>query len=152
MTAPMYVVLDLNDADGVGVLNDVVLALRGHVMAIGTAATATVAAPDGWHRLTITAMPGGHVVLGVRYAGLSKSRTNNVHEALDRRGWDLDEDGEGSTHRHPPGTDAMTVAFEVATMVGAGGAPKKPRRITAVDAGGAPVAVGLELRLELGDA
>jgi hypothetical protein len=148
MAAPLHVVLDLTDPDVVGVLNDVIVALRSHVMATGTAVTATVAAPEGWHPLTMTAMPGGHVVLGVRYAGLTKSRTNNVAEALDRRGWQLDEDGEGATHRHPPGTDAMTVAFEVQSMVLAAGAPRTPRRVTAVDAGGSPVPVGLELRLQ----
>ena len=144
MTGPLHVVLDLTDPDGVGVLNDVVLALRGQVMDAGSAATATVAAPDGWHRLMLTAMPGGHVVLGVRFAGLTKSRTNNVAEALDRRGWQLDEDGEGATHRHPPGTDAMTIAFESLTMVGVAGSPKTARRITAVDADGTAVPVGLE--------
>lgn len=148
MAAPLHVVLDLRDPDGVGVLNDVIVALRGNVMITETAVTATVAAPEGWHRLTMTAMPGGHLVLGVRYAGLTTSRTNNVAEALDRRGWQLDEDGEGATHRHPPGTDAMTIAFEVQSMIMAAGAPKTPRRVTAVDATGAPVAVGLELRLQ----
>ena len=134
--------IDPPDPDAVGVVNDVVLALRGHVMDHDAAATATVAAPEGWHQVTITAMPGGHVVLGVRFVGLSKSRTNNVAEALDRRGWQLDEDGEGATHRHPPGTDAMTVAFEVLTMVGAAGAPKTTRRITAADTQGTIVPVG----------
>ncbi len=142
MAPVTHAVIDPPDPDAVGVLNDVVVALRAHVMEHDAAAIATVAAPEGWHGVTITAMPGGHVVLGVRFAGLSKSRTNNVAEALDRRGWQLDEDGEGATHRHPPGTDAMTVAFEVLTMVGAAGAPKTTRRITAVDAGGTTVPVG----------
>jgi hypothetical protein len=148
MAAPLHVVLDLTDPDVVGVLSDAIVAIRGHVMVNDVAVTATVAAPEGWHRLTMTAMPGGHLVLGVRYAGLTKSRTNNVAEALDRRGWQLDEDGEGATHRHPPGTDALTVAFEVQSMIMVAGAPKTPRRVTAVDAGGTPVPVGLELRLQ----
>ncbi|MCU0311764.1 MAG: hypothetical protein MUE36_12585 [Acidimicrobiales bacterium] len=151
MAAPLHVVLDLADPDTVGVLNDVVLAIRGHVMGSDAPVTATVAAPEGWHRVMITAMPGGHVVLGVRFVGLTRSRTNNVAEALDRRGWQLDEDGEGATHRHPPGTDAMTIAFEVLTMVGAAGAPRTARRVTAVDPAGSPVAVGLDARLDLGE-
>jgi hypothetical protein len=139
MATVAHVVLDLNDLDAVGVLTDVIVDLRGHVMQHDTAAVATVAAPDGWHRFTLTAMPGGHVVLGVRFAGLSKSRTNNVAEALDRRGWQLDEDGQGATHRHPPGTDAMTVAFEALTLIGAAGAPKTQRRVTAATVDGTPV-------------
>lgn len=139
MPGPDHVVLDLHELDGVGVLNDVVLAVRAHAMTTGVAATAIVAAPEKWHRLTLTAMPGGHLVLGVRYVGLTTSRTNNVAEALDRRGWQLDEDGLGATHRHPPGTDAMTVAFEALTVVGAAGSPKTLRRIDAVDAEGRPV-------------
>lgn len=134
MATTDHVVLDLTDLDAVGVLTDVIVDLRGHVMDHGAAAVATVAAPEGWHRFTLTAMPGGHVVLGVRFAELTKSRTNNVAEALDRRGWQLDEDGGGATHRHPPGTDAMTIAFEALTLIGAAGAPRTQRRVTAVGA------------------
>jgi hypothetical protein len=153
MTAPLYVVLDLagDETEAVGLLNDLLVALRSYVMQADAAAIATVAAPEGWHRVVVTAMPGGHTVLGVRYAGLSKSRTNNVAEALDRRGWQLDEDGGGATHRHPPGTDALTVAFEMLTVARVAGAPRTPRRITAVDPEGSPVAVGLEERLVIDD-
>ncbi|MCD9624389.1 hypothetical protein [Rhabdothermincola salaria] len=134
-----HVVLDLTDLDAVGVLTDVIVDLRGHVMERDVAAVATVAAPEGWHRFTLTAMPGGHLVLGVRFAELTKSRTNNVAEALDRRGWQLDEDGGGATHRHPPGTDAMTIAFEALTLIGAAGAPRTQRRVTAVGADEEPL-------------
>lgn len=134
-----HVVLDLSDLDAVGVLTDVIVDLRAHAMTNQTAATATVAAPEGWHRFTLTSMPGGHLVLGVRFAGLSTSRTNNVAEALDRRGWQLDEDGGGATHRHPPGTDAMTIAFEALTLIGAAGSPKTHRRVDAASAEGVPI-------------
>lgn len=137
-----HVVLDPDDLDAVGVVTDAIVDLRAHAMATERAAIATVAAPEGWHRVTVQAMPGGHTVLGVRYVDLTKSRTNNVAEALDRRGWQLDEDGQGATHRHPPGTDAMTVAFEILTVVSAAGSPKTPRKVTAVDADGTPVPLG----------
>ena len=139
MATTDHVVLDLTDLDAVGVLTDVIVDLRGHVMDHDSAAVATVAAPEGWHRFTLTAMPGGHLVLGVRFAELTKSRTNNVAEALDRRGWQLDEDGGGATHRHPPGTDAMTIAFEALTLIGAAGAPRTQRRVTAATVEDEPI-------------
>ena len=53
-------------------------------------------------------------------------------EALIRRGWQLDEDGEGATLRQPPGTTATDVAFEVLAVLTVAGAPTTPRAATGV--------------------
>ena len=60
-------------------------------------------------------------------------------EALTRRGWQLDEDGEGATLRLPPGTTATDVAFEVLAVLTVAGAPTAPRSATGSDATGAEI-------------
>ena len=139
---PSPVTVDPTDLDAVGVVGDVVVALRRHVMARDVDATASVSAPPGRHVLRVVARPGGHAVLGVRFDELTTSRRNVLVQALGRRDWDLDADGEGATRRFPPGTDATTVAFEVLAVLTLGGAPPDPRSITARDATGAPVDLG----------
>lgn len=136
---PHPVALDLGDFDAVGVATEIVLALRRHAIEHDTDAAATVAAPPGWQRLVVTARSSGHLVLGVRYSELSRSRWNNVAGALEKRGWDLDEDVEGATRRYPPGTEATTAAFEVLAAATLAGAPADERQVTAVDGRGEPV-------------
>lgn len=135
------VLLDLGDFDAVGVMSDVVVALRAHALDSGVDATATVSAPERWHRAFVTARPGGNMVLGVRYGELTSSRWHNVAKALGGRGWQLDEDGEGATLRFPPGTDATAPAFEVLAVLTVSGAPADTRQVTAADAAGAPVSL-----------
>lgn len=134
--------LDLGDFDAVGVATDVVVALRAHAIEQGVDAAATVDAPAGWQRLVITARSSGHVVLGIRYSALGRSRWNNVAEALERRGWQLDDDGEGATRRYPPGSQASEAAFEALAAAALAGAPSDVRAVTAVDGTGAPVDLG----------
>ena len=131
--------LDLGDFDAVGVTTDVVAALRSHAITHGLDAAATVGAPTGWQRLVISARASGHVVLGVRYSDLGRSRWNNVADALRQRGWQLDEDGEGATRRYPPGTEASDAAFEALAAATLAGAPADVRTVTAVDGAGAPI-------------
>lgn len=136
---PAPVVLDLGDFDAVGVATEVVLALRRHAIEHDTDAAATIGAPTGWQRLVVTARSSGHLVLGVRYSELSRSRWNNVAGALEKRGWQLDEDLEGATIRFPPGTEATSAAFEVLAATTLSGAPADQRSVTAVDGRGQPV-------------
>ena len=136
------VALDLADFDAVGVLSEVVVDLRAHVMTHEREASATISAPDGWHQVVVTAKQGGASVLIARFAPLSASRLRNVADALSRRGWQLDEDREGATLRQPPGTAATDVAFEALAAVGLAGAPSDVRRVTSRDAEGGPVARG----------
>ena len=63
----------------------------------------------------------------------------NIAGALEKRGWDLDEDAEGATIRFPPGTEATSAAFEVLAAATLSGAPTDERTVTAVDGRGAPV-------------
>ena len=134
--------LDLGDFDAVGVTTDVVVALRVHAIEHGCDAAATVDAPAGYQRLVVTARPSGHVVLGVRYSDLGRSRWNNLADALEQRGWQLDDDGEGATRRYPPGSGASEAAFEALAAVTLAGAPADVRTVTAVDGNGDPVALG----------
>jgi hypothetical protein len=78
-------------------------------------------------------------VLVVRYSELTASRWHNVAHALAERGWQLDEDDEGATVRHPPGTEPSTVAFELLAAAALAGAPSDVRQVTAVDGHGDPV-------------
>jgi hypothetical protein len=135
--APDPTVVDPGDFDAVGVMAEVVLALRRHAMDRQGDVVASVSAPAGRHRLRIVARAGGHIVFAVRYDELSTSRRNVIAEALGRRGWDLDEDTEGATRRYPPGTEHTTVAFDALAVRTLGGAPAEPRTVTATDAGGA---------------
>lgn len=134
--------LDVGDFDAVGVATDVVVALRTHAIEHGVDAAATVSAPPGWQRIVVSARPSGHVVVGTRYSDLGRSRWNNLADALERRGWQLDEDGEGATRRYPPGTPASDAAFEALAAVTLAGAPGDVRTVTATDATGAPVDLG----------
>jgi len=134
--SPEPVTLDLGDFDAVGIAADVVDAVRRHAIESGGDVAATVAAPEGWHRVVVTGRRSGHTVLSVRYTELTRSRWHNVSRALTGRGWDVDDDEEGSTHRFPPGTEATTVAFELLAAVSLGGSPATPRTITATDATG----------------
>jgi hypothetical protein len=131
--------LDLGDFDAVGVATDIVVALRSHAIEHGVDAAATVSAPSGWQRLVVTARPSGHVVLGIRYSDLSRSRWNNVAGALEKRGWQLDDDAEGATRRYPPGSDPADAAFEALAAATLAGAPADVRTVTAVDGDGTPV-------------
>jgi hypothetical protein len=89
----------------------------------------------------VGARAGGHLLLGIRYDGLTASRRHNVAGALAQRGWQLDEDDDGVTLRFPPGTDASTAAMEILSVLTLAGAPSDVRRVTAVDANGATVAL-----------
>jgi hypothetical protein len=135
--APLAV--DLADFDAVGILAAAVVALRVRSIEADTDAAATIDAPDGWHRVVITARSSGHVVVAVRYTPLSASRWHNAAEALARRGWQLDEDQEGATVRFPPGTEPTDAAFEALAAATVAGAPADVRQLTAVDGAGAPV-------------
>lgn len=141
-TDPAPLPLDPADFDAVGVLGAVVVALRVHAIEAGTDAAATVSAPDGWHRVVVTARSSGHLVVGVRYSDLTTSRWHNVADALARRGWQLDEDQEGSTVRFPPGTEPTDAAFEALAALTLAGAPAVVRTVTAVDGHGRAVALG----------
>lgn len=131
--------IDPSDFDAVGLLSEAIVSLRAHVLIGEIDASATVSAPEGWHRVVINAKQGGSSVLVVRFNELSASRLRNVADALDRRGWQLDEDREGATLRQPPGTPATDTAFEVLAVLGLGGAPSTPREIIARDVDGTPI-------------
>lgn len=131
--------IDPTDFDAVGVLTEAIVSLRAHVLLNEVEASATVSAPEGWHRLVINAKLGGSGVLVVRFNDLSTSRLRNVAEALSKRGWQLDEDREGATLRQPPGTSATDTAFEVLSVIGLGGAPSTPRTVEARDASGGSI-------------
>lgn len=135
------ITIDLADFDAVGILGEVVVVLRIHSIEADVDAAATVSAPDGWHRVVVTARSSGHVVVGVRYTDLSTSRWLNVAEALATRSWQLDEDEEGATIRFPPGTEPTDAAFEVLASLTVAGAPADVRTVTAVDGRGEPVAL-----------
>jgi hypothetical protein len=123
--------LDLSDFDAVGVAGDLVGQVRARAIE-GEADVAAIVAADGegWHRLVVTGRRSGHLVLSVRYSELTASRWNNVAGALARRGWQLDDDAEGSTMRYPPGSDAATIGFEVLAVLTVGGAPASIRPVT----------------------
>jgi hypothetical protein len=131
--------LDLGDFDAVGIAGEIVAAVRAHAIEHELDVAATVAAPDGWHRVVVTGRRSGHAVLSVRYSELSASRWHNVAHALAARGWDLDDDEEGATLRYPPGTEPSTVAFELLAAATLAGAPSDVRQVTALDSKGDPV-------------
>ena len=133
--------LDLNDFDAMGLLTEAIVSLRAHVLINELEAAAVVSAPEGWHRLVINAKSGGSSVLVIRFNELSVSRTKNVATALNKRGWQLDEDHEGATLRQAPGTTATDVAFEVLAALTVGGAPHDVRLMHATDSTGAFVAL-----------
>lgn len=129
--------LDLADFDAVGLLTEAIVSIRAHVLINELEAAAAVSAPEGWHRLVINAKSGGSSVLVVRFNELSVSRTKNVATALNKRGWQLDEDHEGATLRQAPGTTATDVAFEVLAALTVGGATHDVRLMHATDSTGA---------------
>jgi hypothetical protein len=133
--------IDPGDFDSFGVVADLVIALRRYTMERGVDVVAAISAPPGRHEVRVVARPGGHVVLAVRYDDLTLSRRNVLADALQRRGWDADEDREGATRRFPPGTEHTAVAFEVLEVITLGGAPAEPRTVSVIDANGTPVAL-----------
>lgn len=141
MTAAAPLDLDLDDFDALGVATQVIVALRSHAIGHDMDTVASVEAPLGWHRLTVTARRSGHVVLAIRYRDLTASRLHNISKALDRRGWLLDEDSEGSTCRYPPGTEPSDASFEMLEALTVAGAPAGRRIVTATDAAGRPVSL-----------
>ena len=136
--------VDPSDFDSIGVMTEIVVSLRRHAIEHGLDVTATVSAPPGRHTLHMAARPGGHVVLGVRYDQLTRSRRNVMADALSSRAWDLDEDAEGATRRYPPGTEPTTIAFEALAVLTLGGTPADPRTVSAVDSSGSSVSLGRE--------
>lgn len=133
--------LDLSDFDAVGIAADVVAAVRVHAIETSTESSATVSAPEGWHRVVVNCSPTGNTVLRVRFADLTRSRANNVAAALADRDWQRDEDDGGASHRHGSGTDATTVAFDVLGALTVGGAPSDIRSVSAVDGAGNRIAL-----------
>jgi len=131
--------IDPSDFDAVGLLSEAIVSVRAHVLIEEIDASATITAPEGWHRLVINAKQGGSSVLVVRFNDLSASRLRNVADALVRRGWQLDEDREGATLRQPPGTSATDTAFEVLAAIAAAGVPSTPRTISAIDTDGTEI-------------
>jgi hypothetical protein len=111
------------------VAGELVAVVRARAIETEADVAVAVSAPPGWHRLVVAGRRSGHLVLGVRYGELTASRLHNVAGALADRGWQLDEDGEGATLRHPPGTDATTIAFEVLAVLTLAGAPADTRQI-----------------------
>ena len=97
---------------------------------------ATVSAPHGWHRVVLNCSPTGHLNLRVRFVDLTTARSNNVSKALVERGWQLDEDRDGASVRYLPGTEAITVAFDMLAVLALAGAPSDVRTVTAVDSTG----------------
>ena len=134
---PEPITVDPSDLDAVGVVTDAVVSLRAHVLTRESEAAAVVERIEGWHEVVATAKPGGSTVLVVRYGELSMSRLRNVADALQRRGWQLDEDGEGATLRQPPGTPATDTAFELLAVLTVAGAPDTPRPLLGRDHRGA---------------
>ena len=49
------VAVDLSDFDAVGIVSDILVSLRAHTMPTSADTAATVSAPDGWHRVVMTA-------------------------------------------------------------------------------------------------
>lgn len=138
---PTPVVLDLADFDALGVATALVDVVRSHAIERELDVAATVSAPDGWHRVVVTGRRSGHLVLSLRYDELTRSRWHNVAGAVAKRNWDLDDDGEGSTCRFPPGTEASAAAFELLAVLVLGGAPADVRHATALDATGNPISL-----------
>lgn len=142
MADPTPLPLDLTDFDAVGVAADVVVAVRVHAIEHQVDTSATISAPESWHRVMVNCSPSGKVLLRVRFVDLTTSRANNVSKALLGQGWQTDEDRDGASRRYPSGTDATAVAFDVLAALTLGGAPSDVRTVTASDRDGRPVALG----------
>jgi hypothetical protein len=139
MADPTPLLLDLADFDAVGIAGDVVGSVRSHAIEHSVDASATVSAPEGWHRVIVNCSSTGKTLLRVRFTDLTKSRANNVAKALAERGWQTDEDGDGAASRHPSGVEATTIAFDALAALTTGGAPGDVRQVTAFDADGRPI-------------
>lgn len=131
--------LDLADFDAVGVASDIVVAVRAHAIEHAVDVSATISAPDAWHRVMVNCSATGKTLLRVRFPDLTTSRANNVSQSLVARGWQVDEDGDGASRRYPSGIEAATVAFDALGALTLGGAPADVRLVTATDANGAAV-------------
>ena len=138
-TAPLL--LDLADFDAVGIATDIVVAVRSHAIEHAVDTSATVSAPESWHRVMINCSATGKTLLRVRFTDLTTSRGNNVSRALVERGWQLDEDRDGAAFRYPSGIEATTIAFDALAALTLAGAPSDLRTVTAVDAAGRAVAL-----------
>jgi len=141
MSAPSPLLLDLADFDAVGIATDIVLTVRSHAIEGEVDSSATISAPEGWHRVMVNCSATGKTLLRVRFVDLTRSRTNNVSAALRERGWQLDEDADGVSYRYPSGVDATTIAFDVLSAVTLAGAPNDIRTVIAADAAGRPIAI-----------
>jgi len=136
---PSPLLLDLADFDAVGIAADVVVSLRAHAIESSVDTSATISAPDGWHRVMVNCSATGKTLLRVRFVDLTRSRANNVSKALAERGWQIDEDGDGASSRFPSGVEATTVAFDALAALTTGGAPSDVRQVTATDGDGRSV-------------
>ncbi|MFN8052757.1 MAG: hypothetical protein U0Q22_15020 [Acidimicrobiales bacterium] len=131
--------VDLADFDAVGIATDVVVAVRSHAIERSVDSSAAISAPHGWHRVMINCSGTGKTLLRVRFTDLTTARANNVAAALDERGWQRDEDGDGASRRYPSGTEATTVAFDALAALTLAGAPNDVRSVTAADATGVAI-------------
>lgn len=138
-SAPLL--LDLADFDAVGIGADIVIAVRSHAIEGGVDASATISAPESWHRVMVNCSSTGKTLLRVRFTDLTRARSNNVSRALADRGWQIDEDGDGASCRYPSGVEATTVAFDALGALTLAGAPNDVRSVTATDSAGRPVAL-----------
>lgn len=141
MADPTPLLLDLADFDAVGIATDIVVAVRTHAIEGTVDASASVSAPEGWHRVMVNCSATGKTLLRVRFTDLTTSRSNNVSKALVERGWQLDEDRDGASLRYPSGVEATTVAFDALAALTLAGAPSDIRSVTASDSQGRPVAL-----------
>ena len=123
------VALDLADFDAVGIVSDVVIAVRTQAISGSIDASAEVSAPHGWHRVMINCSSTGKTLVRVRFTDLTTARANNVSAALVQRDWQLDEDGDGASRRYPSGTEPTTVAFDALGALTLAGAPVDVRTI-----------------------
>lgn len=139
MSADAPLSLDLSDFDAVGVASSAVAQVRAHAIENECSTAATVSAPQGWHRVVLNCSATGHLNLRVRFVDLTTARSNNVSKALVERGWQLDEDRDGASVRYLPGTEAITVAFDMLGVLALAGAPNDVRSVTAVDSEGRAV-------------
>jgi len=128
--------LDLADFDAVGIASDVVVSVRRHAIQSRLDSSATISAPESWHRVMINCSPTGKTLLRVRFTDLTTSRSNNVAKALAERSWQTDEDGDGAALRFPSGVEATTVAFDALAALTLAGAPSDVRSVTASDSEG----------------
>ena len=133
--------LDLADFDAVGITSDVVISVRRHAIERQLDSSATISAPESWHRVMVNCSPTGKTLLRVRFTDLTTSRANNVAKALSERGWQTDEDGDGAAMRYPSGIEATTVAFDALAALTLAGAPTDVRSVTGSDSAGGSIAL-----------